>query len=354
MSTPNGQARWTPAQAHDWYARQPWLFGSNFIPSTAINQLEMWQAETFDVATVDRELGWAAGLGMNTARVFLHDLLWSDAEGFRSRMDRFLAIAAGHGIRPLFVLFDDCWHDGAKLGPQPAPVPGRHNSGWLQAPGHSVVADESQYPRLEAYVRGVVGAFANDERVLGWDIYNEVTNGFLPAQALSDEERPAALAAAAKRRLERKAAHLRLMRLAFEWARAARPRQPITAGAFMPDREVNALCHELSDVISFHNYEPEERLLALIARLREYGRPMLCTEFMARTRGSSFFEQLPIFQRERIGCYNWGLVNGKTQTHIAWTPQPGETRWFHDIVHADGTPYDAEEVAFIRRTTGTA
>jgi len=67
---------WTAKQANDWYAQQPWLVGSNFIPSTAINELEMWQADTFDLPTIDRELGWAQTLGMNTMRVFLHNLLW--------------------------------------------------------------------------------------------------------------------------------------------------------------------------------------------------------------------------------------------------------------------------------------
>src|SRR3954462_10150551 len=69
--------RWDAKRANDWYAKQPWLVGCNFIPSTAINQLEMWQADTFDPAAIDRELGWAADkLGFNTARVFLHDLAY--------------------------------------------------------------------------------------------------------------------------------------------------------------------------------------------------------------------------------------------------------------------------------------
>src|SRR5882757_7505005 len=116
--------RWAPKRAQTWYDSQPWLVGANFVPSTAINQLEMWQAETFDPATIERELGWAAGLGMNVMRVYLHDLLWAhDAAGFGERIDRYLAIAARYGIRTLFVLFDDCWRDEFALGPQPAPKP---------------------------------------------------------------------------------------------------------------------------------------------------------------------------------------------------------------------------------------
>ena len=77
-------ARWSEQKANDWYAQQPWLVGSNYIPKSAINELEMWQETTFDPAEIDKELGWAEAMGMNTMRVFLHDLLWQqDAPGFR-------------------------------------------------------------------------------------------------------------------------------------------------------------------------------------------------------------------------------------------------------------------------------
>ena len=92
---------------------------SNYIPKSAINELEMWQAETFDPATIDRELGWAEGIGMNTMRVFLHNLVWEqDPKGLEDRINIFLAIAARHHIRPVFVLFDSCWDPHPKLGPQ--------------------------------------------------------------------------------------------------------------------------------------------------------------------------------------------------------------------------------------------
>ncbi len=174
----HAQERWTEAQANAWYAQQPWPVGANFLPSTAINQLEMWQAESFDPATIDRELGWAEGIGMNTMRVFLHNLLWEqDPKGFQHRIDAFLTIAARHHIRPIFVLFDSCWDPFPKLGPQHPPIPGVHNSGWVQAPGVVILSDPAQYPRLESYVKGVVGAFANDPRILAWDLWNEPDNG---------------------------------------------------------------------------------------------------------------------------------------------------------------------------------
>jgi endo-1,4-beta-mannosidase len=201
------EIRWTAENANGWYQRQPWLVGCNFTPSTAINQLEMWQAATFDPDTIGRELGWAAGIGMNAVRVYLHDLVWqADAEGFKRRIDRYLALAARKGIQTLFVLFDDCWNMDPKLGKQPEPLPGVHNSGWMQSPGSKVVTDPGGWARLESYVKDVLAAFAADERILMWDLYNEPGNNGLGDRSLA------------------------LLQAAFGWARAARPQQPLTAG----------------------------------------------------------------------------------------------------------------------------
>src|SRR5213595_3866890 len=202
-------SRWSEAKANEWYQRQPWLIGSNFLPSNAINELEMWQADTFDPQQIDKELGWAQGLGMNTMRVFLHDLLWQqDAPGFQKRIDTFLTIAAKHHIRPLFVLFDSCWDPFPKLGPQHPPIPGIHNSGWVQSPGAAALTDESQYPRLKSYVQGIVGAFAKDDRILGWDVWNEPgadNQGSYPKQELKEKDKVARVAV--------------LLPQVFQWAR---------------------------------------------------------------------------------------------------------------------------------------
>jgi len=333
-------APWTTARANAWYDALPWLIGANFTPSNAVNQLEMWQQASFDAATIDRELGWAAALGMNTMRVFLHDLLWDhDAAGFAGRIDAYLTIAAAHHIRTLFVLFDDCWHDNATLGPQPPPVPGVHNSRWLQSPGARVIDHPGSWDRLEGYVSGVITRFGHDERVLAWDLYNEVTNTFLGQEPQS----------AARRRIERMPRHLALFNRAFEWARAASPAQPLTAGVFLPDRELNVRITAASDIITFHDYGPADGVAQHIASLRKHGRPIICTETIARTGGSQIATHIPLLKRERVGCYMWGLVNGKTQTHIAWTPEPSHAgRWFHDLLHPDGTPYDPAETALIR------
>jgi GH35 family endo-1,4-beta-xylanase len=213
--------RWTEQTANNWYAQQPWLVGSNYIPATAINELEMWQADTFDPQRIDKELGWAESIGLNTMRVFLHDLLWKqDAKGFQKRIDTFLEIASKHHIKPLFVLFDSCWDPNPHLGKQHEPTPGVHNSGWVQSPGTQALEDPAQYPRLEAYVKGVVGAFGKDPRVLGWDVWNEPdnTNGGSYKDPANKVERV-----------------LALLPQVFTWAREEHPTQPLTSGVWKGD-----------------------------------------------------------------------------------------------------------------------
>lgn len=332
---PEAAARWSKEKANAWYARQPWLVGCNFIPSSAVNQLEMWQQDTFDPKTIDRELGWAADrLGFNTARVFLHDLAWqADPAGFKERVRTYLAIAERHKIRTLFVLFDDVWNPEPKVGKQPAPRPGVHNSQWVRSPGPRVVNDPKQWGRLEKYVIDMLTTFGKDERILGWDLYNEPGN-----EGQVNKSMP-------------------LLKQTFVWARRAHPTQPLTVGLWRYDKafkELNDAQLAASDVISFHHYGKANEVRRLIGDLKKHGRPLLCTEYMARTQGSRFATHLPVFKDEKVGCYNWGLVSGKTQTIYPWGSKAGAPEpkvWFHDVFRADGTPFDAKEVEAIRAAT---
>ena len=345
--------RWTEQAARDWYSRQPWLVGANYIPASAINELEMWQAETFDPKRIDAELGWAESIGMNTMRVFLHDLPWKqDSAAFRKRIDQFLTIAAKHKIRPMLVLFDSCWDPFPKLGPQRAPKPGVHNSGWMQSPGLEALKDPQDYPRLEAYVKGVIGAFAKDKRVLAWDLWNEPDNTNGSSYGKLELPNKVELVAA-------------LLPKVYEWARAASPSQPITSGVWKGDWSSNDKLTpiertqlEQSDVITFHNYDGPEEFEKRIEWLKRYNRPILCTEYMARGNKSTFQGSMPVAKKYNVAVINWGLVQGKTQTHLPWdswkTPYVDREPpiWFHEVFRNDGTPYKQEEVDFIRQMTG--
>jgi len=342
--------KWSEAKANLWYRNQPWLVGSNYIPATAINELEMWQADTFDPKRIDLELGWASSLGMNTMRVFLHDLVWKqDPEGFKRRINTFLTIAAKHHIKPMFVLFDSCWDPYPAIGKQRAPRPGVHNSGWMQSPGAKALADPDEYPRLEQYVKGVVGAFARDPRILAWDIWNEPdnTNG-----SSYDKTEP-------KRKVE---IILALLPQAFAWAREVGPQQPLTSGIWKgdwsaPDKMdvMDRMQIHLSDIVSFHNYDDGNEFEKRVKWLERYHRPILCTEYMARGNKSTFQGTLPIAKKHKVAAINWGLVAGKTQTYLPWDSwqHPYTDRepaiWFHEVFRTDGTPYREDEVELIRR-----
>jgi Cellulase (glycosyl hydrolase family 5) len=356
VSTLAQTPRWSESKANAWYALQPWLVGSNFIPANAINELEMWQAATFDPQEIDKELGWAEKLGMNTMRVFLHDLLWQqDAAGFQQRMNAFLSIAAKHHIRPVFVLFDSCWDPLPQLGPQHPPIPGIHNSGWVQSPGAAALQDSAQYPRLKAYVQGVVGAFAKDDRILAWDLWNEPND---PSDGPYGKLEPKN-----KRELEQV-----LLPQVFEWARSANPAQPLTSGLWEHDdwsspeklTTLERIQLDQSDVISFHNYSWPEDFEQHVEWLERYHRPILCTEFMARSVGSTFDTILPLAKKHHVAAINWGLVAGKTQTYLPWDSwerpyvQEPPSVWFHEVFYGDGRPYREQEAKIIRELTGTS
>ncbi len=356
-------SRWSADKANAWYTKEPFLVGSNYAPANAINELEMFQADSFDPQTIDKELSMAESIGMNTMRVFLHDLLWQDPAGFTKRLNQFLSICAKHKIRPMLVLFDSCWDPYPKLGKQHEPTPGIHNSGWVQSPGADALTDISQYPRLEAYVKGVVGAFKNDQRILAWDLWNEPdnTNDNNYGQNYLKTELPK----------DRKVAIItNLLPQVFQWTRAAGATQPLTSGVWIyrtPDDWQNPakwtpmekVQFENSDIITFHQYSNSEALEKVIPALQTFGRPVICTEYMARGVNSKFQTHLPIAKKAKIGMINWGFVAGKTQTFLPWDSwqkpyvngrEPAV--WFHEVFKQDGTPVDPAEVSAIKQNTG--
>ncbi len=321
---------WTSEKAWHWYNEQSWPVGANFIPSTAINQIEFWQEESYDSATIAKELAWAADIGFNTMRVYLHYLVWArNPAGLKERMDDFLDISSRNNIKIMFVLFDDCWNDMPNLGVQPAPKFGVHNSGWAQCPGGSRVDDPSLFPVLEAYTKDIVSRFSQDERVLMWDLYNEPGNFEILQRSLP------------------------LLKKVVKWARQSEPKQPITVGLWNWGEEFSAFNQfqvENSDIITFHHYDQADHLQEKIKEFEKIGRPMICTEYMARTRNNTFQSHLPIFKKYNIGAINWGLVSGKTNTIYMWDSvyESEPEVWFHDIFRSDGIPFDPEEIELIK------
>jgi hypothetical protein len=341
--------RWSVDRANRWYEAQGWLVGGNYITSTAINQLEMFQPGTYDPRRIDSELACARVAGFNTVRVFLHDLLWAqDRQGFARRLAQFVAIAASHGIKPLFVLFDSCWDPLPRLGPQRPPTPGVHNSGWVQGPGAEHLDDPRYRSILQDYVTGVLGLFRSDDRVLGWDLWNEPDN---PARVYRKVERK-----------DKQALVAALLPQVFQWARAVDPVQPLTSGVWHGSWDagsrstISGIQLDNSDVMTFHSYGKPAEFEARITELSPLGRPILCTEYLARPLGSTVEGILPIAKQHNVGAFNWGLVAGKTQAYLPWDSwdHPYATApkvWFSDLLQPDGRPYRDSEIQTIRTLT---
>jgi hypothetical protein len=325
---------WSTEKALSWSKNLPWLRGSDFIPSSAINQLEMWQAETFDSVTIDRELGWAENIGLNCMRVYLHHVAWEvDRDGFKQRINKYLSIAQRHNIKTIFVIFDDCWNPSYQAGKQPDPKPGVHNSGWLRDPGDLLFTNPELVNLLEEYVKDLLTSFSNDSRIAAWDLYNEPGNSNYGNRSLP------------------------LLQKVFAWGRETAPSQPLTCGVWNNSlKELNSFQVSNSDIISYHNYSDAANHQVMIDSLKLYNRPLVCTEYMARRNNSLFSNIMPILKAQNIGAINWGLVSGKTNIIYAWdTPIPDGSEpqlWFHDIFRKDGSPYKQEEVDVIKELTG--
>ncbi|MBT3850778.1 MAG: cellulase family glycosylhydrolase [Gammaproteobacteria bacterium] len=341
---------WSSEKALDWYSKQGWLVGCNFLPSSSINQIEMFQENTFDITEIRRELSWAKDLGFNTLRVYLHDLLWQEKDQFVIRFNKFLDCCKDLEIKPIIVLFDDCHYPLPQLGSQPLPVKGVHNSGWKQSPGHEIVREiaslshSEHAPRLKKFTQEILDLYKTDNRILMWDLYNE------PGQFGIGE------------------ISYTLLKNVWDWAHEVRPDQPLTSclDGSIGD-SIITLNKKQSDVISFHTYEAE-KLEPTIKELSKIGRPLMCTEYMAREYGTTFEFCLPIFKKYNIACYNWGLVAGRSQTNFSWETilKLNELRdkeefikglesliepevWFHDILRRDGSAFSNKETSLIKQ-----
>lgn len=340
--------RWSVEKAQAWYAAQPWPVGCVYMPSYGGTPVEIWGKEYFNPEVVDRELGLAEGLGFNAIRIFLCDIVWQDdPDGFMERLEETVRLADKHGLRILMTFFTNGGTiKNPYLGPQPQPVPGVHNSVWMASPGRDVVNDPSRWPVIERYLKTVLKRYKNDPRILAWCLYNEPENtkGFNT---------------------------LPFIEAVYRWAREVNPSQPLTSPMWaMPDsknyyvKDISEFVCSHSDIISFHSYQPLESCSRFVDYALSFGRPVLCSEWMARSRGSDYFSILPLFKEKKIGCFSYGLVNGKQQCHYPWNPTAEDGQpipfteepevWFHDLYRPDLTPYSEAEAAFIRKMTGAA
>ena len=351
LKTPVAE-RWSEEKAWKWHQENGWMAGTNFNPSTAINQLEFFQEESFDMETIDRELSWSAELGMKMHRVYLHNLLWDqDSLGFINRINAYLETADKYQIKTMLVLLDDVWHPVPKLGKQPDPTPFIHNSGWVQAPGAAILGDSLRHDELKNYIKGVISHFAEDKRVVALDLYNEPDN-------VANQPEYAELEVKDKYTFT-----FALLKKVVRWAREVNPSQPLTIGVWKGDhslwgnpqalRPLERFMIENSDVISFHSYDNLQVTREKVEELKKYNRPIICTEYLARGNGSTFEDILPMFKENEIHAVNWGFVSGKTNTIFPWSSWSKSFDsipkiWHHDIYRTDKSSFSEEEIALLK------
>lgn len=325
---------WSKNEIMEWYERQPWIVGFNYVTSNAVNSIEMWQEESFSPNLIRKELMAAAELGYNSCRIFLQYILWkSEKRTFLKNFEIFLHIANECGLTVMPVLFDDCAfsHKEPYLGKQDYPIKGVHNSGWTPSPGFRIADDKNERPFLKEYVSEIIESYKKDRRILLWDLYNEPGNSNRNEKCLS------------------------LLEDSFNWARLCEADQPLTAGIWA-FRDFDMECAGLSDIITFHDYTALPNTKKRVEELLIYGKPMICTEWMNRIADNRIDTHLSYYKDKRIGVFNWGLVKGKTQTYLSWDAEEncidGEPKiWQHDIFFDNLEPYSKLEAGIIKELT---
>ncbi|WOO40151.1 hypothetical protein [Rubellicoccus peritrichatus] len=326
---------WTQEKANAWLAEQPWIAGFNYVPSYAVNSLEQWQEESFDLEVIERELTWGAEIGYRGVRVFLPYTVWkADRDGLFKRFDQFAGICDKLELKIVPVILDDCAFGEpavleSKVGPQREPIPGMILSSWVPSPGNNVPLNPEGVKEIQRYLEDWLNRYADSKSILFWDLFNEPLHS---AKVGSPE----------------------MLQAIFWKAWQSRPSQPLTVGVWSDNVKLNSIIYTHSDILSFHTYGDTSQIKRMIELMQAQNRPVVCSEWMARPLKSDFEKDLPLFKVKKVMCFQWGLVNGRTQAQFPWWNKPGQKEgidkagWFHDVLHTDGTAYRESEITFLK------
>ncbi len=347
--------KWTKERAWEWYNNRPWIRGCNYMSADCANRIDQWQSYGFEerLETTEKELALMAELGYNSVRLILEFIVWDEEhDSFLERFERYISLCSKYGISCMIVLANDCMRPKGlevnSLGEQKVDW-GYHGGrkmsqhGKLSGMGHHVLDEPDKAPRYFEMVREIVERYKDDERIIMWNIYNEVGNSHRWQVSMPN------------------------LKKIFEIVREIDPIQPLTCETFSLGEgeieditEVEKYALEQSDIISYHNYGTYDINIRIIKKLKRYGRPVLCTEWLARCLDNNIQEMFPLFYLEKIGCYNWGFVAGKYQTYEPWNSvwenydenpdlKWDFTKWFHDLYRPNHRPYDPKEIEIIKR-----
>ena len=352
------KTQWSAEKANRWYGKLPWLRGCNFIGSDCANRFDMWQSYRAreKLRTAERELALCRELGFNTVRLWIIFEAWlNEPEFFMEMLERYLTICAENGLSVMLCLANEedlpqgefgefeCRRVGEQdyaLGyhqgrfPEPPETAARLKWHYAQSPELA--------PAFWQMIREIVTRYAEDERILCWNVYNE------PGNALGEACVP-------------------ILERMFQEVRSCDPIQPLTADVWRgmgdddwPEHREEAVALQNSDIISFHNYEPFPAFCRAVDRFRTLGRPLFCTEWLHRICRNEVRDTYPLMYLANIANYCWGFVVGKTQTNEPWEmiweqyedphihTDYDFTKWQHDLFRPNLRPYDPRETELIR------
>jgi hypothetical protein len=328
-------SRWSNEKAKKYMASLGVIKGVNYIPSYCVSYIEMWHHFKEDV--IYRELRYAKRFGFNSLRIFVAACQWeSRREIIQEKLNTFLDWCKELGFTVMLTLQPNTYMlPNNDLHPEEDPFiinfkPGCHDGSWTYKGAQIFDCNGKWIESKEnicKFVCDIISSYGQDKRVTFWDLYNECHTSNIPLQEL-----------------------------VFSCARSQNPIQPLTACW-------NAL--DISDITTFHCYatpgvevlDPdlpgihEMSFSGEINRAKSTGRPILCTECLARTFKSEMTGFLPVYRKERIGFYIWGLCAGSAQYHFPWdwpigSPEP--KRWFHCVMYPDGSFYDQTEYEMVQ------
>ncbi len=354
MSEKLYKGQWSKERAWAWHNSHPWIRGFNYLPSNCTTQFEMWQEYGFEerLEVMDKEIALAKTVGFNSVRFAMNFETWNkDPEAYKERLEKALCILDKYGFTMLARFGNDCtvpkdqykppvfgpvetawgYHGGIKSSP--------HRSGLTE--GYLPIDEEDLAPRYYEWVKDIITAHKDDERIIMWGMWNEAGN---------------------TKRFNKSEKHLRKF---FETAREINPIQPLTADSWIMTfnkdvlnplsmcREIEFLAMELSDVISFHHYGKYANVVSTIKALKDkYDRPMYNTEWLHRPYDNNPDELFPLFYLENIGSYHYGLVEGRAQYYEPWDSIRGSDLnidlWQHDIFRANHRPYSHKEIELFK------
>lgn len=353
--------KWSKEKAWEWYNQFPWIRGFCYYPSCCVNRIEMWQEYGWDKVkpVIDSELKLAKEWGFNAIRIGgALELYIDQKESYLKHIDEVIEMADKYGIYVMWTFGGDCVvqkqnYSWPKYGPQDFDFgyhSGRANSPHvvMHQPGYNLIDEPEYEEEFYEMIRTIVSKYKDDKRIIVWDIFNEAGNSLRGMMSY------------------------RVIKNAFDIARSYNPIQPCASCCWSydkdrhPFKEIELKMLDMSDIILYHCYENYESSVEVIRFLKEkYDRPMMNTEWLHRIWHNNVEDLFPLFRKEKIGCFSWGWVTGKSQTREPWEWLFNEydngkgrdwdfTKWQHDLVRPNLRPYDYKEYEIIKRETALA